>query len=170
MKRSIFSILFLLAISTALFISGCQVAANQTPQAEITPAGQITAQTIDLVNVTLLNYHLQVSASGLAETFPPGCTGQPPACNRASQGKNLLRIEFNPVDLPQGDMLPYKDLPQGVAVRDNTGTGAGVSYKTYNVTTRTLTLAFEVSKTASSFSLIWPGTNPIPLMPVQQEN
>lgn len=166
----LFPIFTAVMVILALLLNSCKSAFTQTPKAESSPASQSTPQTYDLVNVMLKNIHLQVSASGLARTFPSGCTGQPPACNLAGLDKNLLIIEFNPTDLPQGDMLPYKELPQGVGVRDNTGAVSLLAYKSYNLTTRTLTLAFEVAKTADFLSLIWPGMDDIPLQPVQQEN
>ncbi len=171
MKRiDLFPIFTALMVILMLLLNSCQSAFTQTPKAETPPAALSTPQTYELVNVMLKNIHLQVSASGLARSFPAGCTGQPPACNLAGLDKNLLIVEFNPTDLPQGDMLPYKEIPQGVGVRDNTGAISVVAYKSYNLTTRTLTLAFEVAKTADSLSLIWPGMDDIPLHPVQQEN
>ncbi len=171
MKRiDLFPIFTVGMVILAMLLNGCQSALTPAPNAEITPTGQTTPPAYDLVNVMLKNIHLQVSASGLARTFPPGCTGQPPACNFVGLDKNLLIIELNPTDLPQGDMLPYKELPQGVGVQDNRGAISVVSYKSYDLTTRTLTLAFEVSKAAASYSLLWPGMDLIPLQPVQQEN
>ncbi len=167
MKRIGFFILLVALIAVGLS-TGCQ--ANAAPQEEQMPAGQSTPPTIDLVNVMLNNVHLEVSASGLAATFPSGCSGQEPECFRAKPGMKLLGIEFVPSDLPQGDMLAYKDLPAEIAVRDDSGAEAGVSYKIYNVTTRILTLAFEVSQSAQGFTLLWPGSNPIPLKPMQQSN
>ncbi len=168
MKRIDFFLILVLALIVAGLLPSCQV--NAAPQEAQAPTSQSTPPTIDLVNVLLKNIHLQVSASGLATTFPPGCTGQEPECFRAKPGMTLLGIEFVPSDLPQGDMLAYKELPAEIAVRDDSGAAAGVSYKIYNATTRILTLAFEVSKTATSFNLLWPGTSPIPIQPVQQEN
>ncbi len=168
MKRIDF---FLILLATVIIVSpltSCQVNETQTPQEERMPTGKPT--TIDLVNVMLNNTHLQVSASGLATTFPPGCKGQEPECFQAKEGKTLLGIRLIPSDLPQGDMLDYKNLPKEIAVREDTGMEAGISYRIYDVTTRILTLAFEVSGSATTFTLLWPGTDPIRLYPVQQSN
>ncbi len=168
MKHIDFFLILLVALVIVLPLNGCQVNEGQPLQEVHTPSGQSTLPTVNQVNVLLGNVHLQVSASGLAATFPPACTGQDPECFHAKEGMTFLAIELNPSDLPQGDMLDYKNLPAEIAVRDDTAAAAGVSYRIYKVTTRTLTLAFEVSRSAKNFSLLWPGSNPIPLQPVQQ--
>ncbi len=170
MKRIDYFLVLLVAFFIMQPLAGCQVFEAQPTQEGVLPTAQATPPTIDLVNVTLNNIHLEVAASGLAPTFPAGCTGEEPACYRAKEGMTLLGIQFIPSDLPQGDMLNYKELPEEIAVRDSTGAEAGVSYRTYDVTTRILTLAFEVSKSAGTFTLVWPGTNPIPIQPVKQSN
>jgi len=113
------------------------------PSAEITPTPEVFIpldKAIPDYGITLEGVHLDVTAAVLDTSFPAGCTGEPPACNSAREGLNMLSVTFELRNLPDGDMLAYKSLP---TVNVAMGGGASVSYSLtkYDNITHALTLS-----------------------------
>ncbi len=106
---------------------------------------------------TLSDAKIVLDESLLTTAFPAGCSGQPPACTAAKEGYQYVSVSFKPLDLPEGQMLPYKSVPTSVAVKDETGNIYPFSLRLYDNTLRVLRLGFEVPAAASSFTLQWPG-------------
>ncbi len=107
---------------------------------------------------------LNVTGAFLDASFPARCTSQSPNCSLAKPGYQYLSLDFTPLDLPQGQALPYKSVPNDTSVQDNLGSVAIKSLYQYDNASRVLKLGFEVPKNAVSFTLLWPGNTPLPLV------
>ncbi len=113
--------------------------------------------------VILEGVQLHVAAISLNKSFPADCTGAAPACMQAQPGNNILSVTFQPRDLPEGQMLAYKNLPViTVILRD--GEVVKYSLSKYDNTAHTLTLGFEVPEGAADFRLKWADQEEIPLI------
>lgn len=135
------------------------------PAPEITPTPEIFIPLDDAIpqpDITLEGVHLEIVSATLNPSFPAGCAGEAPACTLARDGNRFLSISFKPRDLPQGQMLAYKNLPP-VRVAMEGGASAPYSLTKYDNTTQTLTLGFEVPESAVVFGLKWADLREIPL-------
>jgi hypothetical protein len=135
------------------------------PVPEITPTPEIFIpldEAIPEPEITLEGVHLEILSATLDRSFPAGCTGEVPACNPAQKGMNFLAITLKPRDLPEGQMLAYKNLP-AVSVVMEGGLSASYSLTKYDNMTHTLTLGFEVPDSAAVFGLKWADLREIPL-------
>ncbi len=112
--------------------------------------------------VTLEGVHLQIASATLASSFPAGCQGEAPACIQAQQGYRILSITFQPRDLPEGQMLAYKNLP-AVNVIAKDGTAIPHTLYKYDNVAQTLTLGFMVPEEAIISELKWADLAKIPL-------
>lgn len=112
--------------------------------------------------VTLEGVHLKIAGATLDQSFPAGCTGEAPGCTQARNGYKILSVAFQPRDLPEGQMLAYKNLPS-VSVTVRGGKTVPHSLFKYDNVTHILTLGFEVSESASAFGLKWADLAEIPL-------
>ncbi len=120
------------------------------------------ANPVPAQGVTLDGVHLQVASATLDKSFPAGCTGGVPACTPAQKGNKILSVAFEPSDLPEGQMLAYKNLP-AVSVIMRTGEAFPYSLYKYENTTHILTLGFEVPESATAFELKWADLAEMPL-------
>ena len=135
------------------------------PLPEVTPTPEVFIpldRAIPDYGIMLEGVHLDVTAATLDQAFPAGCAGEPPACTPAQDGLNMLSVTFAPRDLPEGNMLAYKSLPHVSVVMEG-GASASYSSTSYDNTTRTLVLGFEVPNSASVFGLHWADLVEIPL-------
>jgi hypothetical protein len=112
--------------------------------------------------LALEGVHLDIAGATLADSFPAGCTGQAPACTEAMPGYNVLSVSFVPRDLPEGEMLPYKAVPE-VWIAMEAGQRAPCTLRTYDNASRALTLGCEVPEGAAAFGLRWADLVEIPL-------
>ena len=85
-----------------------------------------------------------------------------PTHTQARDGFNILSVTLAPRDLPDGDMLAYKNLP-AVSVVMEGGASVSCSLTAYDNAMRTLTLGFEVPESAAGFGLHWADLVEIPL-------
>jgi hypothetical protein len=116
----------------------------------------------DAGSITLEGVHLHIINTILNRSFPANCSGGSPACAQAKNGYVFLSITFEPQDLPDGNMLAYKNLPAvSVAMEGNTDVPKSL-YK-YENARHLLTLGFEVPETANAFTLKWADLPEIPL-------
>ncbi len=132
---------------------------------EITPTPEVFIpldKAIPDYGITLEGVHLDIVNATLSETFPAGCIGQAPGCIHAQNGDNLLSVKFEPRDLPEGQMLDYKNLPD-VQVAMEGGSLSPCSQRKYDNDTHLLTLGFEVPQSAAVFGLKWADLVEIPL-------
>jgi hypothetical protein len=138
---------------------------NLLPMPEITPTPEIFIpldEAIPEPEIMLEGVYLEISHAALDQAFPAGCTGEAPACNQSRGGNQFLSVSFKPRDLPEGQMLAYKNLP-AVSVAMEGGSSASYSLIKYDNMTHTLTLGFEVPETAAVFGLRWADLREIPL-------
>ena len=112
--------------------------------------------------ITLQGVHLDIVRTTLSGEFPAGCTGAAPGCTQAQQGKRILSVTLAPRDLPQGNMLAYKQLPD-VSVALEGAANVPVTLTQYNNANQNLTLGFEVPADAKVFGLHWAELVEIPL-------
>jgi len=159
MKRS-----FLLVLAcAALALAACQAA--NPPGAEpptTTPEIYIPIdRAIPDYGITLEGVHLQIAGSTLSEAFPPGCTGGAP-CTRANADSRILAVTFTPRDLPEGNMLAYKNMPDVRIALEGGGT-VRYSLTLYDNASHSLTLGFQVPAEAKTFGLRWGDLVEIPI-------
>jgi hypothetical protein len=133
---------------------------NTSLPATVTPE-VIPASTDDIpAEVQLNGVTLVVSEASFADCEPINC---PPA----AAGTRYLRVPLQGVNVPADQFLDYKNLPQGIAIRDNTGvTTLHNRIYAYVPATHELSLYFAVPENATVFGLQWPGAGEIPLMVV----
>jgi hypothetical protein len=132
---------------------------------QVTPTPEIFIpldKAIPDYGITLEGVHLDVSGAVLDQSFPAGCTGEPPACTPAGEDLNMLSVTFEPRDLPEGNMLAYKNLPS-VSVTMEGSTSVAYSLTKYDNAIHALTIGFEVPASASVFGLHWADLVEIPL-------
>lgn len=112
--------------------------------------------------LTLEGVHLDITAATLADSFPAGCSGEPPACTAAEVGNNILSVSFAPRDLPEGDMLAYKLLPD-VWIAMEAGQRAACTLRRYDNGSHVVTVGCEVPVDGAPFGLHWADLLEIPL-------
>ncbi len=141
------------------------VESTSTPGVEeITPTPEIYIPLIKAVPyIELDQAKIVLGEAVMSNAFPLGCSGQPPACTTAKEGYRYIVVSFKPLDLPEGQMLPYKSVPASVGIKDETGSLYPTTLRSYDNTSRLLTLGFEVPASASTFVLQWPGYDDLPL-------
>lgn len=87
-----------------------------------------------------------------------------PNCPPAPAGTHYLLVPLQALNLSPDTSLPYKQLPEGIAIHDNTGTTTPFNrVLTYTQQTQQITLYFAVPQVATTFGLQWPGSAEIPL-------
>lgn len=153
------SMLFAIIFS-ALILAACGPAVAQpttTPEVFIPLDKAIPEAAIVLQGV-----HLQIAGATLSGEFPAGCTGAAPGCMQAKDGSRMLSVTFAPRDLPEGNMLEYKNLP-AVSVAMEGGAPVPYSLTLYNNANDNLTIGFEVPAEAKVFGLRWGDLREIPL-------
>ena len=139
-------------------IRGIPSTQENTPTPEVFISG---GEAIPDNGLTLEGVHLEVVKATLSQSFPAGCMGQSPACAKAQDGYNFLSVNFEPRDLPSGQMLAYKNLPDVQVAME--GVFSPYSLRKYDNTTQLLTLGFEIPKSAATFGLKWGDLVEIPL-------
>jgi hypothetical protein len=85
-------------------------------------------------------------------------------CPPSPAGTHYLLVTLQALNLPVGESLDYKNLPQGIAIHDNTGVNTPYNriYR-YAHAAQQLTLYFAVPENGTAFGLQWPGAAEIPL-------
>ncbi len=127
------------------------LAATVTPEIFIARTQAIPAQ-VQLSGVTLAVVEASFSSCDL------------PDCPAAPAGTRYLRVTLQALNLPAGQALDYKNLPQGIAVHDETGAVTPFNrLLAYAPSTQQLALYFTVPETAVVMGLQWPGVAEIPL-------
>ncbi len=158
------AIVVLFAIAFVLASAACGPAISPATT-EPTPTPEIFIpldKAIPEYNIVLEGVHLQVARAVLSDRFPDGCTGEAPACTQPREGFNVLSVTFAPRDLPEGNMLAYKNLPSVGIIVDG-GRLAPVWLSRYDNTSHNLTLGFETPADANAFGLKWADVAEIPL-------
>ena len=112
--------------------------------------------------IRLEGVQLDIVNTTLASSFPPKCSGSAAACTQAPSGYKMLSVTIAARALPEGQMLPYKNLPT-VSVAMEGKAPVRYSLTKYDNETRTLTLGFEVPESARVFGLKWADLAEIPL-------
>jgi hypothetical protein len=148
-----------LLVMFGLIGSACGVQRN-TPLA---PTEQPSSMPASQGSVVLNGARLNVTQAQLASGFPPGCAGAPPACITAQDGYRFLAILLVPVDLPEGQVVAYKQIPAEVVVKSDTGETSAPTERKYDNATRNLLLGFQVPAAATGYTLQWPGSEAIAL-------
>ncbi len=154
----------LIATVFVLAFSACGPAISPAT-VEPTPTPEIfipLGKAIPEYNIVLEGVHLQVAGAVLSDRFPAGCTGEAPACTQARDGFKVLSVTFAPRDLPEGNMLAYKNLPS-VSIMVDGGRSVPVSLSRYDNASHNLTLGFETPADANAFGLKWADVAEIPL-------
>jgi hypothetical protein len=149
-------------VATLFALAGCRPSSlveQATPTPEIFIA---RTQAIPGEPIVLDGVELGVTGTVLNQFFPPGCSGVAPACTSATNGGSILSVTFTPRDLPVGQFLAYKKLPE-VKVLMEGGLQAASTLMTYDPLTGNLTLGFEVPADARVFGLKWAELAEIPL-------
>ena len=135
------------------------------PVPEVTPTPEVfipLEEAIPEPVIMLEGVHLEILNATLDQAFPADCVGEAPACIQAQNGKDFLSVVFKPRDLPEGQMLAYKNLP-AVSVVMEGSLSAPYSVHKYDNATHTLTLGFEVPEKSTVFGLKWADLREIPL-------
>ncbi len=147
-----------------LILAACQPASSPTAEAPtVTPEVYIPLEkAIPEYGIMLEGVHLQITAAVLSGAFPAGCTGEAPACTKAKEGSQILSVKFAPRDLPQGNMLAYKNLPS-VSVTVEGSARVPQSLSLYDNASANLTIGFEVPIGSKAFGLNWADLAEIPL-------
>lgn len=151
----------LLAFIGFMLLAACQplTASEATPTPEIfIPLDKA----IPDYGITLEGVHLSIIDTMLSGEFPAGCTGAAPGCIQAKNGLRILSVTLAPRDLPDGNMLAYKNLP-AVRVAMEGGSIVPFSLTQYNNANHNLTIGFEVPAEAKVFGLRWAELVEIPL-------
>lgn len=87
-----------------------------------------------------------------------------PNCPPAPAGTRYLLVPLQALNLSSDTSLSYKQLPEGIAIHDNTGTTTPFNrVLAYSQSMQQLTLYFAVPETATAFGFQWPGSAEIPL-------
>jgi hypothetical protein len=135
------------------------------PVPEVTPTPEVFIPLDEAIPepvITLEGVHLEILNATLDRSFPAGCVGEAPACIHAQNGNDFLLVALKPRDLPEGQMLAYKNLP-AISVAMEGGLSAPYSLHKYDNATHILTLGFEVPANATVFGLKWADLREIPL-------
>ena len=147
-----------------LVLTACQPSIFPTKEAPtMTPEIFIPIdKAIPDYGIVLEGIHLKIAGTTLSDQFPAGCTGAQPACTQAKSGNKILAVTFAPRDLPEGNMLAYKNLPAVNAVLEGEVT-IPFSLTLYDNASHNLTIGFEVHANAKTFGLKWADLTEIPL-------
>jgi hypothetical protein len=153
--------LFLSVLAVAaLTLAACGLPFSAAP----TPTPEVFIpinQAIPDYGLMLGQVHIQIAGATLSNGFPAGCTGAAP-CTPANSGARILSVTFSPRDLPEGDMLPYKDMPE-VRVALEGGATVAYSLTLFDNASQSLTLGFQVPADAQTFGLRWGDLPEIPI-------
>jgi hypothetical protein len=150
-------VLALAACQPALGIAPTTEAATPTPEIFIARTQAVPGGTILLEGV-----ELEILDAVLSGSFPAGCSGDVPACTRATNGYSILSVTFAPRNLPEGQFLAYKDLPEVEIVMEG-GALASPTLVAYDPAGGNMTLGSEVPADARVFGLRWAALAEIPL-------
>lgn len=156
--------LFVTALAFGLLIlMACQLPAlTSTTLGTATPEVHIPIhEGIPDFGLVLGTIHMDIAGATVSNGFPAGCSGGAP-CTVAQAGSRILSVTFAPRDLPAGDMVPYKELPDVRAALEG---GATVRYTMtlFDNASQTLTLGFPVPAEARTFGLRWGDLPEVPL-------
>ncbi len=147
------------ASPTSLALLPTNTSFPETVSPEIVPASTSDVRAeVQLNEATLV----------VAEASFSGC--EPVNCPPAAAGTRYLRVALQGLNVPADQFLDYKNVPEGIAIRDNTGviTPYNRIYR-YAPATHELSLYFAVPENATVFALQWPGAGEIPLLVVSHE-
>ena len=140
----------------AWLLIGCNANLSATPTLHGDPLAPVLPQVIP-AQVRLDGVTLAVQEASIGECNLPECTPAP-------EGTQYLGVTLQALDLPADQFLDYKNLPQGIAIHDDTGVVTPFNrIASYVPDTQKLTLYFTVPQAARVFGLQWPGFAEIPL-------
>ena len=147
-----------------LVLAACQAANLPSPEEPTTTPEVFIPldKAIPEAAIVLEGVHLRIAGTTLGNEFPAGCSGGVPACTQAKPGTRILSVTFAPRDLPQGNMLAYKNLPT-VKVAVDGETAVPFSLTRYDNANQNLTIGFEIPADAKTFGLQWGDLADIPL-------
>ena len=143
--------------SPAPIATNTPIAATSTREVVAALTNAVPAE-VKLNDVTLVVANASFAECDLAECPPAGA------------GRRYLTVPLQGLNVPADQSLDYKHLPEGIAIRDNTGTMTPFNrIYVYAPATHVVTLYFAVPENATAFALQWPGTGEIPLLIVPHE-
>lgn len=167
MKRFFLFLSILVAVSLACDVSVNIAPTNDVPATAETPVLIDPPTTTPEVFISLTQaIPAQVQLNGVTLAVQEAQLSQCdlPNCPPAPAGTHYLRVPLQALNLPTDQFLDYKNLPQGIAIHDNTGTITPFNrLAEYAPATQQLTLYFTVPETADVLGLQWPDTAEIPL-------
>ena len=160
---------FFLTIIIGMVLVACKSQAVVTPReisdtatsipAIISPTPEVFISLTQAIptQIQLNGTLLAVQEARLAECDLPDCPPVP-------AGRRYLSLTLQVLNLPTGQSLDYKNLPDGIAIQDNTGSTTPFDrLYAYKPEEQQLILYFSVPETATTFSLQWPEITEIPL-------
>lgn len=167
MKKALLFLSLMTVLSQA-----CSVTIDITPNAEVPTADSTpvlfepatTTPEVFIARTQAIPAQVQLNGTMLAVREARLGRCDLPDCPPAPAGTRYLRVPLQAINLPAGDSLDYKNLPQGIAVYDETGTRTPFDrILAYKPDTQELILYFTVPETATVFELQWPDVAPVPL-------
>jgi hypothetical protein len=136
------------------------------PPTSATPAAipPTTTPEIFIARTQAIPAHIQLNGITLAVQDASLDVCDLPDCPSAPSGKRYLRVTLQALDLPADQVLDYKNLPQGIAIYDDTGVITPFERLfAYHPAAQQLILYFVIPQAATVFGLQWPGAAEIPL-------
>jgi hypothetical protein len=165
--------IFLFLSMIIIITLACDVSVNISPTSEVLTAATTPIPVIDPPTTTPEVFiartqavPAQVQLNGVILAVQEAQLGECdlPNCPPAPAGTRYLRVPLQALNIPTDQFLDYKNLPQGIAIHDNTGTITPFNrLAAFAPATQQLTLYFVVPETADVFGLQWPDTTEIPL-------
>ena len=156
---------YILSILLLTFLIACVPQATTTPTIPI-PTIAIPTTTPEVFITLTEAIPAQIQLNGILLAAQEAHIGECdlPDCPPAPTGKRYLSVPLQAMNLPAEQSLDYKNLPQGIAIYDNTGSSTPFErLYAYKPTEQQLILYFAVPEAAKAFSLQWPEVSEIPL-------
>lgn len=148
-------------ISMAMTLVACQ----SHPTAIVTDILEVATPTPEVFIAVTQAIPAQVQLNGVTLAVRDAHLGECdlPDCPPTSPGTRYLRVTLQTINLPAEQALDYKNMPQGIAIRDENASTPFNRLLAYKPSEQQLLLYFAVPQTATVFSLQWPGAAEIPL-------
>ena len=159
----------IIIIALCVALTACNPKLAATPTLYDDPLAPTTTPEIFISLTQAISAVVDLNGVALAVTdarFGNCATECPPP----PDGTHYLRVMLQALNLPAGQSLDYKNLPEGIAIHDETGVITPFDHVlAYTPATQQLVLFFAVPETAQVFGLQWPGVAEIPLTVASEE-
>jgi hypothetical protein len=167
---------FLILSAVMVITAGCDVTVKVAPPTSPTPLPTATlipaTSTLSVVpaRTDAVPAEVQLNGTTLVVGNASFSECELPNCPASGAGRRYLSVPLQGLNVPSDQFLDYKNMPEGIAIRDNTGTNTPYNdIYAYTPTTHVLTLYFAIPENATVFVLQWPGANEVPLLVVSHE-